>query len=516
MGWEPEWQEVADLVLPYRDFSLSDPTGPRRIRRSIYDGTAPDANESLAAAVHGLLTNPAIRWFALTPADESVEPDELSQVWLYDSTSKMLNFCASTESGFAVQSHETYLDLCSFGTSNVTIRRGVGSLRLQTEPMAACFAAEDDDGRLVEHHFRFSLTLREAVVKFGDQLAPETQKEAEDNSKANKRIEFIHSIIKRRERDPMKLDRLNKPWGSYYVELARKHLVSEGGFDRMPRLMPRWSKGARDPYGYGPGLRKLPDIRTANAMTLTILMAGELAVRPPLNVPSGMLQHPPRIAPGAVNYYQAGSKDRIEPVFDGANPLVGMKLLEDRIARIERGFFNDKFSLPENDRMTATEIVARRQQGLLAASPVLSRMYAEYLIPVLTEVYHFLKESNRLMPTPPQLQGAQLTVDFLSPLALSQRASESQGFQAAMADAQQIVAHDPSVVANLNSDYAYRRAFQWHNVDPRMLKSRRQVEAARAQQREETEAANSVVQAQQIASAGRDAAAAAKDLSNVA
>ena len=77
------WQDVADLVLPTRDFVRKTVPGDYR-RIQIFNGTAPNACMSLASALHGLLMNPSIRWFALESEDFGDRGDDESEEWLFD------------------------------------------------------------------------------------------------------------------------------------------------------------------------------------------------------------------------------------------------------------------------------------------------------------------------------------------------------------------------------------------------------------------------------------------------
>ena len=62
------WQEVADYIIPSREFTQRRGPGEKRMTK-IFDTTAILACEQLAGALHGMLTSPAVRWFALRSAD---------------------------------------------------------------------------------------------------------------------------------------------------------------------------------------------------------------------------------------------------------------------------------------------------------------------------------------------------------------------------------------------------------------------------------------------------------------
>ena len=87
--WEWHWEEVANLVMPTREFVTKYKPGGDR-RNWIFDSTAPIALTRLAAMMHSLLTNPAIRWFQLAAEDPRVNQNRAAQIWLEDSTQRML------------------------------------------------------------------------------------------------------------------------------------------------------------------------------------------------------------------------------------------------------------------------------------------------------------------------------------------------------------------------------------------------------------------------------------------
>src|SRR5688572_30687208 len=70
--WEPLWREAYDYALPLRNsFDSSGLGGPgQRKMDHIYDATALDAAEQLAASLLGNLTPPWTQWFGLKPGPD--------------------------------------------------------------------------------------------------------------------------------------------------------------------------------------------------------------------------------------------------------------------------------------------------------------------------------------------------------------------------------------------------------------------------------------------------------------
>lgn len=515
VNWENHWQDVADMVQPTRDFTVKREPGTRR-RSKIFNDRAPNASESLAAALHGLLINPALRWGNLYSVDFDDNRDEQGAAWLYDATSRVLEHLGSIESGFAMASHEIALDLVGFGTGINLIRESRANLRFQARALAD-FYIEKNDWGIVDTVFRFvEMSARDAKRRFGEEaLSPEVQEllRDRDEKKRDTLIQFWHAVAPRSFRDPSMLNARNKPFMSIYVEIKTKHIVAESGFAAFPYLSPRWEVAPEEMYGRSPAMKVLPSVFMVNAMSKTIAMSGELRVMPPMNIPARGIVGNFSTLPGAKNYYKLGTREFASPVLTGADPLLGVELLQHFEKPIEDAHFLNALQLPEIDRMTREEVITRRQQGLLLASPILSRLYAEWLSPVFLRTFDWALRTRRLAPPPAQLAGRRIGVRFAGPMALAQRQAEADGFNSALESNAQVIAIDPGVVQNLDTDMAFRDVFALHNVNPKYLRSPRDVARLRQQQAEREAAEQQAALEQAGAQASQAQARAFRDLS---
>src|SRR5437899_3142198 len=82
--FDRDWNDIRDLVRPIT-LSFNNITGQYTLIRqdTMYDGTAPNALEELACALHSYMTSPAERWFEIQAegvASEDLSPDEME--WL--------------------------------------------------------------------------------------------------------------------------------------------------------------------------------------------------------------------------------------------------------------------------------------------------------------------------------------------------------------------------------------------------------------------------------------------------
>jgi hypothetical protein len=513
VNWDGHWQDIADYVLPTRDFQTKQKMKGSQRRGTIYNTTAPEAAVQLAAALEGMLFNTGIRWFELTTDDESVNKLHEVREWLYDSTNRMLAYFDNTNSHFSLSGHEAALDLVCFGTAVILATDSDGIFKFQARDLSGIYLKANDAGDIVDVYREFTMPAWEVVETFGmENCSEDCQKCVEDPDKRDKEITVLHYVYKRMSTDYGKIDKLNKDWASCYYELEAKHTLSEGGFDENPYIIVRWSKASEEVYGRSPAMEVLPTIKVVNAMARTVLEAAELSVRPPVIVGAGSMEGPIRTAPGSIMYVRQGTRDLPQPFNSGARPDIGHEMMDREEIKIDKAFFADRLSLPELDRMTATEIVERRQQGLMVISPILSRLYAEWLNPVIARTFKWMMKNGYLDDAPEAIAGIRIKVNYVSPMAITRRSSVTQSFMQGMSAAQILVQANPSILENLDTDAVFRALMTQNNVDPQFLKSEQEVAMMRQQQQEQQQQQQQMAMAQQAASAAKDAGSAASDL----
>jgi len=209
-----------------------------------------------------------------------------------------------------------------------------------------------------------------------------------------------------------------------YINLDDRHIIEEGGFHENPYIAARWMKVAGETYGRGPGLDTLPDTMMLQEVVKTVLKAAQKAVDPPLQVPDDGFINPVRTVPGGLNFRRPGA-DKIE-VFPTSNKLnIGLELIQSIQTRIREGFFIDQLQLQQGPQMTATEVLQRTEEKLRLLGPVLGRLQAEMLGPMIQRVFGILARAGRLPEPPPELEGVDYEIEYVSPLARAQKQVEA-------------------------------------------------------------------------------------------
>jgi len=342
--WETHWQELTDYILPNRnDVTTTIQPGSKR-NLVLLDNSAMQANELLAGAMHGLLTNPTSEFFELTTGELELDNQDDVREWLQLTTRDIHNVINS--SNFQTEVHQYYLDLTCLGTAPMSIVEDDESIvRFQAHHIKEIFAAENNKGKIDEVYREFSWNVRQIVGEFGEGVLS-LSKDLNDAWKKNADLKFniIHAVY------PMDIAKNNpddpKRYMSQYILCAENEVeIKESFFREFPFVVARWTKASGEIYGRSPGMNALPDAKTLNKMTETTLIGAQKTVDPPLQLPDDGFIMPIQTRPGGLNYYRAGSNDRIEPVFNDARIDFGFEAMRERRTRIREAFFVDQLQL---------------------------------------------------------------------------------------------------------------------------------------------------------------------------
>lgn len=401
-----------------------------------------------------MLTNPATRWFDLRLAQPTaLRGDPAARLWLQGAGEALIE--AFNESNLAPQLHELYLDLGCFGTGCLYVEADGGDLRFSARHPAEIYVAENAHGLIDTVYRRFVFTARQAVQEFGaEALGARLRGAAAKTPDAE--FGFVHAVFPRAERGPGRGDSRNLPYASVYVSVDDQTVVSESGYHEFPYMVPRWAKVSGEVYGRSPGMTVLPDVKMLNEICRTTLRAAQKAVDPPLMMPDDGFLGPVRAMPGGINYYRAGTADRIEPLVSGGNIGLGLEIEEQRRALIRSAFFVDQLQLSGGPQMTATEVLQRSDERLRLLGPMLGRLQSELLRPLIIRSVGILGRAGRLPPAPPSLLGATLQIDYISPVARAQRAEEVQSMARAWEAVAPFAGANPEMLDLIDGDRLLR------------------------------------------------------------
>lgn len=443
----------------------------------IYDGTALQAVDLLSASLHGMLTSGSTPWFHLNMKDVDISRDDDVQEWLEDSSNRMIQ--AFNQSNFETEVHEMYVDLVVFGTGCMFIEMDDGNLRFSTRHISEFYVQENQFG-IVDTVFRkYKSPVRQVIQRFGiDSVTDYIRKKFED--KPDEEIEILHAVLPRINRDPDKRDNKNMPYASFYIDMESSQLLSESGFEELPYIVPRFLKATGEVMGRSPAMSALPDVKMLNLMSKTIIQAAQKQIDPPLLVPDDGFIMPVRTQPGGLNFYRAGTRDTITPLQAGANIPIGLSMEEQRRGAIRSTFYVDQLLSGGAPNMTATEVIQRQEERMRVIGPVLGRLMNEMLRPLIDRVFGLMLRQEMLAMPPESLQGRDIDIEYVSPLARAQKSTSLNGTIKALEVLLPLAQSFP-VGDHIDPDGLVRHITEALGVPKTTLRSQREVDETRAQ-----------------------------------
>ena len=485
--WESHWQELADYMLPRKaDITKKRTQGDKRTEL-LYDGTAVHAVELLASSLHGMLTSPSTPWFSMRYRDPDLQGNDAANEWLEICLDQM--YQAFHRSNFQQEIHELYYDLVVFGTAAFYIEGSDDGLRFSSRHIAEICISENQDGTVDTVYRKFKLTARAIAMQFGEKNLPrEVEKDLE--KEPYKEHDVVHAVFPRQNSTGRASK--NKPIASVYYTADSRQMLSESGFDEFPFMVTRFVKDSVSTYGRSPAMNALPDTKMLNKMSETTIRAAQKQIDPPLMVPDDGFMLPVRTTPGALNFYRTGTRDRLEPLQIGANNPLGLNMEEQRRNAIRQAFFVDQLLMSNGPAMTATEVLQRNEEKMRLLGPVLGRLQAELLQPLISRSFALLLRAGLLPAAPEELQGREIDIEYVSPLAKAQKMTDLQsmlrGFEVLM-QMQQVA----PVMDYLDDDKLVQYLVETAGIPARVIRSTSEVAQLR-QQRAEAQAAQAQAQ----------------------
>jgi len=482
--WWAHWQEISTYLLPRSGrFYVTDRDKGWRRHNAIYDNTGTRALRVLGAGMMAGATSPARPWFRLGTADPELNNYQPVKIWLADVTTRMQMVFQRSNTYRTL--HQMYEELGAFGTASSIVLPDYQNVIHHYPVTVGEFAiAQDYQGKVCTIYREFEKTVGEIVKEYGYKNCSTTVRNMYDRGSLDAWIRLIQAIEPRADRDIRKKDALNMAWGSYTFEVGGnpQQFLRESGFKDFPALVPRWATAGGDIYGNSPGMEVLGDVKQLQHEQLRKAQVIDYQTKPPLQVPTSMKNRDVESLPGGISFYDgqtAGIKTAFEVNLDLNHLLMD---IQDVRERIRGGFYADLFLMLANatdTRMTATEVAERHEEKLLMLGPVLERLHNELLDPLIDMTFTRMLEAGVIPPPPQELQGMELSVEFVSMLAQAQRAIGTNSVDRYVANLGAVASFKPEVLDKFDADKWADSYADMLGVDPNLIVGSEQVAVVR-------------------------------------
>lgn len=380
--WLTRWDDARRYTIPATDSDTA----------TLYDATASDAADNLAASIYTLLTPPESLWLQLVGESEMSQNADIATAVLRAN----LN-----DSNFYTTIHQCYMDLVINGTACLFMAEApLGSSSAFTftaVPMTDIAILPD----AVFH--TTSIPLYEVLERYPTWTPPSN----------------IRDMITQNPNVPLNLvQSLVGTEFTAWLDVGgniENNIVSRGTFETNPYIIFRWSLASGEIYGRGPVLRALPDIKTANKVVELVLKNATIAV-------TGIWQADDdgvinlnniNLTPGAIIPKAVGSTG-LTPLNSAANFDVSQLILKDLRERIRHAMLADRLGLLSEKEMTATEIMARNADMMRILGATYGRLLHEFIRPLCDRGLQILARRGLIAPI--QLNG-DAELKYIAPIA---------------------------------------------------------------------------------------------------
>jgi hypothetical protein len=511
LAYENVFKDLTKYFLPYReDFvnfeTLNQTTSNKKPRTELFNTEGANAATQLASTICQGLINQSQSWFEFGLGKTAGPvPIEIRQ-FLEAATYRVKAALDQTEANFYGQAQSFVTDLVVYGTACMYIEESSDpdcDVVFCTRPMAEIYVAKDHYGRTDTVFWKSNLTSTQIVDKWGDAAGEYTTNLAK--VRPDEQLEVLHAVFKRN------IAAINgiavsskKKYASIYILLKTNERLSEGGYDDMPYVVAGWEELSGQAYARSPAWVALPDVKRANAMQKTLIETSERMGNPPIMMPDDGVITQMRLAPGqpAIGALDPVTlQPRMQPFMVGGNMPVNLQMLQMVNQGIRDRFFVGVLSTynPGVEK-TATEVMEFKREESRLMGPNIGRIQAQMLEPIVERVKNILSRKKKLPPVPRELSNISIDLQFTSPLARLQGASDADAITRTINTMLPFIQTDPTLLDAINGEAAFAHIAEVNGVPASIIRSAKEVQAMkeqRAQQQQMQQTAEVMQQASQ-------------------
>lgn len=282
-------------------------------------------------------------------------------------------------------------------------------------------------------------------------------------------VELMHMVI---DADMYDKPANGRPRWSIWYDCMNGKIIEETPIWGQHYIIPRWMTVSStifgSQYAYSPAVvAALPDARLIQAMTYTMLEAGEKATSPPIIATQDAVRSDVALYAGGITWvdqeYDERLGEALRPLtqdFRGFN--FGIELGQNSQAMIRKAFYLDTLTIPQRaPEMTAYEVGQRIQEYIRNALPLFEPVESEYNAALCEETFNIMKRQGAFgspVDWPKELQGGDFAFHFESPLHDTIEEQKSQKIMQAQPLISGIIPLDPSAAYIVDAGKALRDA----------------------------------------------------------
>lgn len=512
----PLYRELSDYHLAHRGrFLTCDRNKGYKRNTRQYNNTSRMSARTLASGMMAGITSPARPWFKLQSGDPDLNNYAAVKHWLHEVQSTMYRVFSQSNTYNTL--HTLYAELGVFGTAPMGVFHHFDNvIRCKPYTVGSYMVASNGFNEIDTFYREYELTAAELVKQFGIENCSTATQDLWKKGNTEAWIKLIHVVEPNDDRDMNSPLAKDKAFRSVYYEYeagckGEGKFLKRSGFDEFPIMCPRWDITGEDIYATDcPGMTALGDTKALQLGEKRKYQALDQISNPTLQGPANLVR---KLKSAGVGGHVAtdSPNEALTSVYGNWKPDLNaiMAVNQDVEMRVKRAFYEDLFlmiSQQNRSNVTAREIAEKQEEKLLMLGPVLERLHAELLDPLIDRTFNILMQAGVLPPPPQEIQGSELRVEYVSILAQAQRMVAVTGIERLAGFAGNLAAVWPESRHKVNSSEMIDDYAESIGVNPRMIRADEEVaeieaaEQAAIQQQQMAEQANMAAQTAKTAS----------------
>ena len=409
--------------------------------------------------------------------------------WLETGTYILRNALYDNDSGFARATSQADDDIAVFGQS-------VLSCEMNWRKKALLFRCwhqrdvvwrETAEGTVGRVDRKWCPTISDLNVIFKGKISDKLKKHLSKDP--YKKIEVRHIFVPVDDYQDAKglYKKKDVKYISIFYDCENKFVMEEVPYKHRYYIVPRWKTISGSQYAYSPAsMSALPDARTLQAATLTLLEAGEKAVDPPMLAYADVLRSDVDLASGGITMIEGDYDERtgrpLQAVFDSrhSNIPIGADIIAGIRSDIHAMHFLNKIGLPPmGSGMSTLEVSQRVAEYIRGALPLFQPLEPEYngqLCGVAVEVMMANGFFGPKDMIPDSLLGRDIEFTFENPLREAADRAKGNMLLESTAVLTNLAAFDPTVAHILDAHEAARDTIDGQGAPRKWFKTREEVE----------------------------------------
>jgi hypothetical protein len=440
--FESLYRDAYEFALPQRQLYghwEGNAQGVKKMAR-VFDSTAINSTQRFANRLQSGIFPPQRKWCRLEAGlDIPVERRQQAQAILDVYAEKM--FMVIKQSNFDIAIGEFLLDL-AVGTAGMLVLPGddVSPINFIPVPMFLIAYEEGANGQIDKVYRRMRMKGEAIKQQWTDAEFPVNVQQRID-SKPTDDVELLEATTYDAERGD---------WCYHVIDKVSKEELVYRRMKSSPWVISRYMKVAGEVYGRGPLLTALPDIKTLNKTLELVLKNASLAISGVYTAADDGVLNPQtvKLVPGAIipvarNGGPQGESLRALPRSGDFN--VSQIVITDLRANIKRTLLDESLPPDNMSARSATEVVERMKELAQNLGSAFGRLINETMVPLVSRILSVMDDKG-LIDLPLQVNGLEVKVSPVAPLAMAQNMEEINNILQFMQLAQQLGAEGQHAV----------------------------------------------------------------------